>query len=362
MPLYSHPFTVGLPLAAWPSCDRAAWTQARRNGCPLEGSGLAGQWRHKTVRTAQKAYGAWLRYLQDANRLSQAETVGHRLTECNLRDYIATLRRRVAPQTVVTQLRSLSQAIRAMEPSANRDLLKFAISRLQKSAMASRNKGAQLRSPTDLLVLGQHLMTTWQRRKAHDKRLNAMDYRDGLMIALLALCPVRLENLAQMRIGQHLTFGQGLVRVAFDPHEMKGGKPLEFDFPDVLQERLVTYLQDIYPLLRPGAQLDAPLWPSLRRTQMSAQAIYYRISEVTERHFGYAITPHMFRDAAASFIAEMTPERALMAAAVLQHRTFETTRRHYIHGQQHLAAKRYHAAIANLIVRSQSASEEGFEV
>ena len=95
---------------------------------------------------------------------------------------------------------------------------------------------------------------------------------------------------------------------------------------------------------------------------MSAQGIYTRITQVTEKHFGHAITPHMFRDAAATFVAEMTPERALMAAAVLQHRSFETTRRHYIHGQQHLAAKRYHAAIADLVIRTQSASDEGFEV
>jgi hypothetical protein len=52
----------------------------------------------------------------------------------------------------------------------------------------------------------------------------------------------------------------------------------------------------------------------------------------------------MFRDAAATFIAEMTPARAMMATAVLQHRQLETTMRSYIHGQQHLAAHTYHAA------------------
>ncbi len=95
---------------------------------------------------------------------------------------------------------------------------------------------------------------------------------------------------------------------------------------------------------------------------MSAQAIYTRISHVTEKHFGHAVTPHMFRDAAASFIAEMTPERALMAAAVLQHRSFETTRRHYIHGQQHLAAKHYHTAIGEMIGGVHLSASQDFEV
>jgi hypothetical protein len=48
-------------------------------------------------------------------------------------------------------------------------------------------------------------MAAWQARPAHDPRLNAMDYRDGLMMALLALCPLRLENLAAIVIGQHFT-------------------------------------------------------------------------------------------------------------------------------------------------------------
>jgi hypothetical protein len=48
----------------------------------------------------------------------------------------------------------------------------------------------------------------------------------------------------------------------------------------------------------------------------------------------------------------MTPERAMMAAAVLQHRQLEPTMRSYIHGQQHLAAHTYHAAIDDLIARA----------
>jgi len=54
-------------------------------------------------------------------------------------------------------------------------------------------------------------------------------------------------------------------------------------------------------------------------------------------------------NAAATFIAEMTPDRALMAAAVLQHRSFASTMRHYIHGSQHKASRYYQGAIAELL-------------
>jgi len=59
----------------------------------------------------------------------------------------------------------------------------------------------------------------------------------------------------------------------------------------------------------------------------------------------------MFRDAAATFITELAPEHAMMAARVLQHASLDVTMRHYVHGQQHLAALKYHAAIDEIITR-----------
>jgi integrase len=73
------------------------------------------------------------------------------------------------------------------------------------------------------------------------------------------------------------------------------------------------------------------------------------IMQVAAKHLGCSINPHMFRDAAATFIAETTPERALLAAAVLQHRNIQITKDHYIRGQQHQMLHRYQDAIDALI-------------
>jgi integrase/recombinase XerD len=216
-----------------------------------------------------------------------------------------------------------------------------------------RDKRGRLVSPLVLLRLGQKLMAKWQSRPAHDPRLNAMDYRDGFMIALLALCPLRLENLAAVVIGQHLTFASERPRLAFTADEMKGRRSLEFDVPTALHVKLAFYLTDIHPMLYRGPQLGAPLWPSLHtdKPKMSEHGIYTRITQVTEKHLGHPISPHMFRDAAATFITELVPEHAMMAASVLQHANLDVTMRHYVHGQQHLAALKYHAAIDDMIAR-----------
>ena len=353
MARYRHPFTVGLPLEEWPKVDYEAWETANRGGDLLAGRGPATRWKPKTRLTARKAYGNWLRFLRDNGRLESAPLIGLRLNEENLRDYIATLRARASPNTVLTQLGHLSAAIAVMDPTADRSLLKLALSRLTRGARPVRDKKSRLISPLVLLGLGQKLMADWQSRPAHDPRLNAMDYRDGLMIAFLALCPLRLENLAAIRIRQHLTFDSGRPRLAFAADEMKGKRPLEFDVPAVLHEELALYLGDIHTMLYRGLQLSAPLWPSLHtgKSQMSEHGIYTRITQVTEKHLGQPVSPHMFRDAAATFITELAPEHAMMAARVLQHASLDVTMRHYVHGQQHLAALKYHSAIDEIITR-----------
>ena len=251
----------------------------------------------------------------------------------------------------MTQLGDLSSAIAVLTPEADRTLIKLALARLTPMAAPARKNAGRLVSPVVLLHLGQKLMHDWQVRRAHDPRLNAMDYRDGLMIAFLALCPVRLHNLAQMRVGEHLHFEGELVRVAFAAHEMKGGRALEFDWPGELRPALEFYLSRVHPMLYGLPLMGAPLWPNLqrRKPQMGDSGIYTRITQVTTKYLGHPINPHMFRAAAATFIADMTPERALAVAGVLQHTDLQIAWEYYIRGQQHQMVHRYQGAIDALV-------------
>jgi integrase/recombinase XerD len=351
MARYRAPLTVGLPFEQWPYSHQRAWLEATRDGDILTGRGAAAHWKPKTRKSILKAVGNFLRFLRDKGQLLNGQSIEQLLTESSLRDYIAVLRRRLAPQSVVTQLGHLSLAISVMTPDADRTLIKLAVARLTPTVVPARKKDSRLVSPVVLLEFGHKLMAAWQDRRDHDPRLNAMDYRDGLMIAFLALCPVRLDNLAQMRIDEHLRFEGERVRVAFTAHEMKGGRALEFDWPDELRPALALYLSRVHPILYDLPQIGAPLWPSLhrRKRQMGASGIYTRILQVTAKHLGCSINPHLFRDAAATFIAETIPERALLAAGVLQHRNLQITRKHYIRGQQHQMVHRYQSAIDALI-------------
>ena len=59
----------------------------------------------------------------------------------------------------------------------------------------------------------------------------------------------------------------------------------------------------------------------------------------------------MFRRAAATYVSDVAPERALMITGVLGHAGFRTAQRHYIKGQQHMAMIKYQEALHDLISR-----------
>ena len=354
--------TVGLAFEDWPAIDRKAWERANALGDVLIDGGPAAGWKPKGRRSAMKAYGYWLRFLENHGHLGDVAYVGGRLTEENLRDYIKSRRARVASTTVVSQLRGLSQAIRAMDPEADRFLIKRAISQLTATATPVRNKTTAMVAPQVLLALCLKLMMNWQERDAHDPRLNAMDYRDGLMIAFLVFCPIRLANLAQMRIGKNLVLAGNEWRVQFDGADTKGGKAIDVPFPAPLIEHLEFYLETIRPMIARDPRTGDALWPSLHNTPMTEHGIYTRITRVGSKHLGLHITPHLFRDIAATHVAETAPDQALMAAPVLQHSSFQTTKDHYIHGQQHKASHLYQEAVDRLINQAENDGDESSEI
>ena len=67
---------------------------------------------------------------------------------------------------------------------------------------------------------------------------DAVRYRDGLMIALLAFIPIRRKNLAALEIGRHLVReGDGWF-VIIPGEEAKTGTAIEFPVPELLESYL----------------------------------------------------------------------------------------------------------------------------
>lgn len=103
-------------------------------------------------------------------------------------------------------------------------------SRIALKAKPSRSKAGRIVRPRQLLELGTTLMAEADAALAEDPRSAALAYRNGLLIALMALVPLRSGNFSQMEFGRHLArLGDG-IRVAFAAGEMKTHRPLEVAF------------------------------------------------------------------------------------------------------------------------------------
>jgi integrase/recombinase XerD len=347
------------PVAEWPSLDQAAWTDAQKPGDPLEPGGIAAGWAITSRRQIEKAYGRWLGWLHTRSELDPLLPPAERATRERVAAYLAELRSTCSPFTVQSQLQQLGDALRAMAPEGKWRWIGRAAARLRAEAVSTRNKRSLLQSPAALVALGHRLMT--EAGHLATTLEAAMTYRDGLVIALLALRPLRMRNLGMIRWGEHLIHRHGSWWLLFSGSETKNRQPLECPFPAELVTALERYLTVYRPILltRGGRQAPGPiaaLWVSRDGTALCGGTIAHHIKRHTRAEFGAAINPHLFRDGAATAIAVVDPEHVSTIATVLGHSTLATSERHYNQARGLEAGRRYHDTIETLRRRKGSAA------
>ena len=175
-------------------------------------------------------------------------------------------------------------------------------------------------------------------------------YRDGVLIMGAALCPIRLRNWRMAMIDVHLILEGDSARMHFSSDETKTKRELEFELPAEYVPLLRRYIDQYRPhLLQPDAADQGFLWPSSRGGMVHRNTLSRAIKDALVKRTGKRFTFHMFRHAAATFIADVAPERVGLAAGVLQHRRLSTTRRHYIRSRMRQAARGYQDAVKAVV-------------
>ena len=332
----------------WPELDQKLWQVANHTGGFLEPDGKAANWRDKTRKGVAKRYGLWLGYLASTDQLDPNTSPSGRLNKKILAGYVHWLEARGnASTTVASAVRDLNEAIRVMEPNLERKTIKELNITLHARQEPVRAKHTRIMHPDDLLSGALTFLNDILNFTFCSKFSRAGKYRDGLVIAFLACRPIRLGNLTETLIGQHLVQNGDHWLCQYGAHEMKDHRPLDFTLPDRLIPSLETYLNIYRPILLKGN--DFPnLWISSRGTPMSEQAVYWNTSRMTEELFDRRINPHLFRDCAASALATDDPEHILAIARILGHSSIDTTTRHYNQSQMTAAGAIFQDVLADL--------------
>jgi integrase len=249
--------------------------------------------------------------------------------------------------TILCRLQELGEVAKVIDPNRRWSFISDLASKTRARHRPARDK-SNLRLSSELVDLGINLMRAAESLIGLDA---AIAYRDGLLVAFLALIPMRRRNLANLVLDKTLLRRGSSWTVAFGDDATKTGAAFEIGLPGVLGAPLETYLAVHRPVLEARAgrwtrPVEAALWISKDGSPMTQIALYDRIRARTKDQFGVALNPHLFRDAAATTLAIADPAHVRLAAPLLGHRTFATTERYY----QQARAREAHRAFVDVIL------------
>jgi integrase/recombinase XerD len=339
---------LSMPEQAWPIEDRQLWHSALQPMDIFDDGGAAARWRAKTVVQAKYAYGRWLQHLVTRHYDALANFAPARVTVERVRQYIGEMSTQMTAVSVAASLGHLVLALRAIAPANDWQWL----TRMQRKQLAKakfRDKRPFMVRADELVTLGVKLMSIAESDGiVHDIR----DYRDGLMIALLAARPLRRSNFAAMRLNKHVAILSNQVTISFDAQEMKGCRPFTCWMPSSLVAHFLRYVNDVRPRFL-GATMHDFVWCSMKGRALQADGIYQMITKRTMEAFGKPVHPHLIRDIAATSIAMDRPEQVQLARDLLGHASLKTTERHYLHAQSARAGACYVQLIRDLRSRRQ---------
>jgi hypothetical protein len=167
------------------------------------------------------------------------------------------------------------------------------------------------RSIADRLVLTEVLVEAGLTPNGGSGRLDlslttekGASFRDGLMVAMLALHSIRLKNFASLEIGRNLANIDGCWWIALSATETKERRPDERRIDDAIVAALSKDLKNYRPVLAGQSDASGVLWLSSNNGgPMTYHAVADVIERTTRRAIGVGIGPHMFRTSAASSTA-----------------------------------------------------------
>jgi integrase len=177
----------------------------------------------------------------------------------------------------------------------------------------------------------------------------ARQFRDGLMVALGALHPIRLKNFAALEIGSSFTKVNGAWWIVLSASETKEGRADERPIASYLHRRIDRYLNEYRPVLARTQDLPNSLWLSSNDGKpLSQSAVGRIISRTTLALVGVDVSPHLFRTAGVSTAAVYAGDTPHLCSALLHHIDPAVAEEHYNRATALSAAQSYAALISSL--------------
>src|SRR5262249_21153153 len=144
-------------------------------------------------------YGVFLAFLQQNGWLDCNAAAASQITPARMEAFIADLAVRVRSTTLHGYVYGLRRAANLLAPTADFSWL-AEVEKDLKVVAEPRSKFERLVLTMRLVEAGREVVDA--ARLANSIFAGARGLRNGLMILLLAFCPIRLKNFAALKIGQ----------------------------------------------------------------------------------------------------------------------------------------------------------------
>lgn len=343
---------LALPFGEWPVADRAAWERALR---PCRGlfdrDATAAHLRPATLSKTKAGYSIWLDFLARSGWLVGRGAPAARVAPARLDAYLHNMRARGnRPATILGRFRELAAAFRLIEPGYDTTQILRPNGITLRRLIPPVPRTVATVSVHDLLARVHALFEAGCRGASYAQGRTAI--RDAALLAILVTRAPRICSLARMELNRHLLRQGDGFEIAFDRDDTKTATPLAWALPSAVAPIVASYLGIVRPAMQ-GSAATPRLWVGTKGKALNQRAVARIVRRRTAAWFGQAKGPHWFRKCLTTSAADMAPELAFDAAAVMGH-TPQVALAHYNKASGRGAAKRHGKRLTRL--RRQTAS------
>ncbi len=318
-----------LSFDSWPSADCEAWTAACRPNQRLKRGGFGARMKPPTLADLKRRYAYFLDFLDRSGLLDRTSAAAGQVTPENVDRYIEELKERVGSVTTHGSIYKLRRASQLLDPRRDFGWL-IELEKDLALVMRPRSRADRLVLTEVLVECGLTLMAEAESSATLSSLAKARQFRNGLMVAMLAIHPIRLKNFASLEIGRNLVKIDGWWWIVLSATETKESRPDERRIDNLIAPSLEMYLRKYRPLLEGRHAKSNGLWlSSLNGNPMTYHAVADAVTRSAGEATAVAVSPHMFRTAAASSAAVHAGYSPHLASALLHHRDRRVTEERY---------------------------------
>jgi site-specific recombinase XerD len=341
-----------LPLQEWPEADRSAWEVACKPAERLKRGGAASHMKEITRRDLGRRYGYFLDHVERTGGLEANASAAVLVTPQRVERFLAELQGRLSSVTVHGTIYKLCRMAQLLAPERDYQWLTEIENDLA-LVMVPKSKTHRLVYPNVTAEAGMTLMVEADAAVHRSALARARQFRNGLMIALMAFHSIRLKNFAALEIGCSFVKTNDKWWIVLRASETKEKRPDERVVDDSLISWLERYLTVHRPILARGNTGQTALWLSSNDGKpMTYTAVERVFSLTTKETPGVDLSPHLFRMASASSCAVWAGNQPYLASALLHHRDPCVANEHYNRSASSSATQQFGALIRRIQVKN----------